>query len=430
MSIWSGADFAAWGLAMSIAAIAPLLSVNLSNVVTRRLVEARHSLHDATATAIVLAGRRIGWGLTSAAFITLFSAGAWIQGWSSLNALTANKFLILLIILLLTNSWLLLWQVRFGQFFAEERNWIPALIFACARAGGLLGMLSVVALGNRNLIQVALGIFAGTWLTLITTRWALTRLRLVDSCGCIPTNLEIRVQLWCNLRILYGFAFGTASSLIVQYSIPPLIAIIEPQLFSSFYLAGILNSLAIGVLSSAMSALLAPFARWHTTGSTQALNRIGLFSPAVCAGMCLSVLCLCWFTLEFALNLLSPRSVHINDVRLFLALLGLQAIVRTAAAGFATYVSSAGTSRQMAIPLLIEIVLTLTVAVPLGWLFGVHSMLLGLTFAALIGSQFSSIAFAALCKPARITSRVAFASLLSAQLVGAALWWLIVSTIG
>lgn len=426
VATWKGSDFAAWGLAMSIAAIAPIFSLNLSSVVTRRLVETRHGGSEVVGTAIVLAGRRISWGLTSMAFIILLCTGAWIQGHSASGPLTMSEFLIFLAMLLSTNSWFLLWQVRFGQYYADERNWLPTFVLACARGGGMLGILVVLALGSESLIAVALGLFLGTWMALFAAQLVLSRPQRTDSAGKPPTTLELRVQFGRNLHVLYGFAFGAASSLIIQYSIPPLIALIAPQRFSAFYLASTFNAVALGVLSASMSALLAPFTRWHTTGSVRAMQRIALFSPALCAGVCLSVLCVCWFALELILGALTARSADINDVRLFLALLGLQAIVRTSAAGYATYVSSAGTSRQMGTPLVIEMVLAFTVAVPMGWLFGVNALLLGLTLAGLVGSQFSSKAFTSLSVTAQVSARTAFTSLLTAQLVGSALWWWIV----
>lgn len=427
VATWVDANFAAWGLAMSIAVIAPILSANLSSVITRRLVQARHGLSETVETAITLAGRHISWGLAILAFVALLCAGALIQIRPVTGSLTTSKFLFLLVVLLSTNSWLILWQVRFGQYYAEERNWPPALILACARGGGMLGMFIVLELGSQNLIAVALGLFAGTCIALAATKLVLPGPRQTAGEGSLPTTLEVRNQFWRNLSVLYGFAFGAASSLIIQFSIPPLIAFFEPQHFNAFYVASTVNAVVVSILSAAMLALLAPFARWHATGSAQAVRHIALLSPALCAGACLIALSGFWFALETVLGKLTNHSVDNNDVRLFIALLGFQTIVRTSAAGFATYVSSTGTSRQMATPLVIEMVLAVTVAIPLGWIFGVHALLLGLTLAGLVGSQFASKILISLHKPDQITAYAASASLITAQLVGSALWWWIVS---
>ena len=132
---WHGEVFASWGLALSVAAIAPIFATSLASVVTRRVVEARHSKSGASESAIVLAGRRLGQQLTCVALAILICAGAWIQMRSASGAMSTSAFLALLVVLLLTNSWLLLWQVRFGQHYADEHNWLPALTQAAARIG-------------------------------------------------------------------------------------------------------------------------------------------------------------------------------------------------------------------------------------------------------------------------------------------------------
>jgi hypothetical protein len=119
------------------------------------------------------------------------------------------------------------------------------------------------------------------------------------------------------------------------------------------------------------------------------------------------------------------RAANIDDVHIFLALLGLQTIIRNAAAGYAMYLASAGSSRQMSVPLIIEIVLAFSVAVPLGWFYGARALLYGLSFAGLIGSLFSSQILASLGRRERISLRTAFPSVLLAQAAACGLWWLI-----
>src|ERR1700760_500233 len=99
---WHGAEFASWALALSVAAIAPIFAANLSSVVTRRIVEARHGKPGAVEPAILSAGRRIGQRLASVAFAILLSAGAWIQMRSESGAMSTSAFLGLLAIVLST----------------------------------------------------------------------------------------------------------------------------------------------------------------------------------------------------------------------------------------------------------------------------------------------------------------------------------------
>src|SRR5580658_8562736 len=374
---WHRAEFASWALALSVAAIAPIFAANLSSVVTRRVVEARHGDAGATESAIVLAGRRIGQRLACVAFAILICAGAWIQMRSVSGAMPTSAFLVLLALVLLTNNWLLLWQVRFGQHYADERNWLPALTLAAARMGGALGMFAVLAAGSQSPVAAALGLCAGTWAGLGSAQLLLPRPRAIGIDGSSPTRPEIQQQFRNNLRLLSGFAVGAVSMLVIQYSIPPLIALIAPERFNAFYLASALNTVAIGVLAAAMSAMLAPFTRWHASGDTKSLQRVALFSPILCAGSCLAVLCFCWYAMGPVLHALTVRAANIDDIRMFLALLGFQTIIRNAAAGYAMYIASAGSSRQMGAPLVIEIVLAFSVAVPVGWFYGERALLYG-----------------------------------------------------
>jgi hypothetical protein len=426
ISVWHGPEFASWALALSVAAIAPIFAASLSSVVTRRVVEARHGKFGAAERAIVLAGRRIGRRLATVALAILICVGAWIHARSESGSLSTGAFLLLLAIVLSTNSWLLLWQVRFGQHYADERNWLPALTMAAARTGGTLGMLSVVASGSESLIAAALGLCAGTWAGLVFAQLLLPGPRAIGFNGPDPTWPEIEKQYRSNLRILAGFAVGGASMLVIQYSIPPLMALIAPDRFNAFYLASTLNTVAIGVLAAAMSAMLAPFTRWHARGDASALQRVALFSPILCAGSCLVVLCFCWYATGPVLQTLTTHAASSDDIRMFLALLGFQTIIRNAAAGYAMYIASAGSSRQMGAPLVIEIVLAFSVAVPVGWLYGERALLFGLCFSGLIGSLYSSKILASLHRPSRISLRTAFPSLLVAQAAVCGVWWWIV----
>jgi hypothetical protein len=423
---WHRAEFASWALALSVSAIAPIFAANLSSVVTRRVVEARHGNSGATESAIVLAGRRIGQRLAGIAFAILICAGAWIQTRSVSGAMSTGAFLVLLVLVLLTNSWLPLWQVRFGQHYADERNWLPALTLAAARIGGALGMFGVLAAGSRSLVAAAVGLCAGTWAGLGSAQLLLPRPSSIGIDGPRPASLEIQKQYRNNLRLLSGFAIGAVSMLVIQYSIPPLIALIAPDRFNAFYLASALNTVAIGVLAAAMSAMLAPFTRWHARGDTKSLQRVTLFSPALCAISCLAALCFCWYAMGPVLHAVTVRAANIVDIRIFLALLGYQTIIRNAAAGYAMYIASAGSSRQMGAPLVIEIVLAFSVAVPIGWLYGERALLYGLSFSGLVGSLYSSKVLASLHRPDRISLRAAFSSLLLAQAAVCGLWWSIV----
>jgi hypothetical protein len=423
---WHGAEFASWALALSVAAIAPIFAANLSSVVTRRLIELRHADPRAEAQATVLGGQRIARRLTSLAFAVLIATGAWIESRSSAGALTTSGFLILLAVALTANCWLVLCQTRFGQYYADELNWMPAVTMTSARAGGVAGMSIVLAAGVQDLVHVALGLCVGTWTGLGLAVLLLPEPSAGRSRGVAPSGAAVRVQYLISLRLLSGFAVGSASMLFVQYGIPPWVALIAPEQFNAFYLASTLNTVAVGVLAAATSAMLAPFTRWHSSSESRSLQRIFRFGPLLCVASCLAVLWICWLVLEPVLTNIAARAARIEDIRVFLALLGFQTIIRSAAAGYALYIASAGSSRQMASPLLIEIVLALCLAAPLGWLYGDRALLYALSFAGLVGSLYSSKIVASLQGPDGVSIGRAFRRLFGAQVGACAMWWWIV----
>lgn len=427
-SVWQGREFSAWALALSFAAIAPIFAANLSSVITRRVVEARHGKSAADESAIVKAGRRIGQQLTLLAIALLLCVGTGVQMLSGSDFLATWAFAILLTVMLFTNSWLLLWQVRFGQHFADERNWLPAFTLAGARLGGAAGMLVGLKAGDQVLAAAAIGLCVGTWIGLACARVLLPGPRTAGLNGFDPTLPEIQAQYRANLRLLSGFAVGAVSMLVIQYSISPLMALIAPQRFNAFYLASTLNAVAVSVLAAAMSAMLAPLTRWRAAGNAATLRRVALFSPMLCAISCFAILCVCWFAMNPVLSALNVRAASSDDIRAFLAILGYQTIIRNAAAGYAMYIASTGTSRQMAIPLLIEITLAFVIAVPMGWLYGEDALLYGLIFSGFAGSLYSSKIVASLNERHRVSVRTALLSLLFAQTAISGVWFFLVSS--
>jgi hypothetical protein len=423
---WQGDDFAAWALALSVTAIAPVFTVSLSSVITRRIVEARHSKASSSEFDIVAAGRRVGQHLSYFAILLLFFSGSWIQAELGSDLKGFISFLALLFILLMTNMWLFLWQTRFGQYYADERNWMPTLVLMGARLGGVLGMVGALSASGPSLLAAALGLCAGTWAGLIGAKLLLPPPGATDLQNHTPAASAVRLQYRLTARLLSGFAVGSVSMLAVQYGIPPLMALIAPSLFNAFYLASILNMVAVGILAAATSSMLAPLTRWRSRGETPVLRRFAVLSPIVCAFSGLIVLSISWYSLGYIHSAISVRAASLDDIRSFLALLGLQTIIRSAAAGYAMYIASSGTPQQVAAPLVIEIALTITIAIPLALISGPKALLYGLVLSGLLGSLYSSRVLASLPQTSQIGLRVALPSLFAAQVGTSAIWLLIV----
>lgn len=420
--VWHGTDFATWALAMSIAAIVPLFGSNLSSVVTRRVVETRHDVSRSDEGAIVLAAHRLARHLTAAALVSLIVAGAWIHLRSASGAGDLGGFLALLATMLLAQSWIVLIQGRFGQYYADERNWTPALTLMAARIGGLVGMSAAIAIHGAGLAVAAVGLCIGTWVGLAVTHTLLPAPRSADTPA--PASADT-TQYGRNLVVFAGFAIWSVGALIIQYGIPPVIALVDSARFNAFYIASTLNMIAIGALGAAMSALLAPLSRWHATQNSAPLRRMALGGPIVCAMSCVAVLAVAWYALGPVLRALSTRAASLDDIRPFLALLGFQTIVRTAAFGYSVSLASTASTRQMAAAIVVEILVTFLVAAPLGILAGSHALLLGLVLAGFVSSLVVCGIGLSLAPAGLLRMRTAMTAFVAAQGAACASWWLI-----
>jgi hypothetical protein len=380
---WQGSDFASWALALSVASICQLFSANLSSVVTRRIVTARHSGSTAPEGAIVVAATRQSTQLAGLAVITLMIGGLLTHMASRASNAPLPMFCTLLLLLLGSQVWIVVLQARFGLQFADENNWAPALTMAAARLGGLGGFAACLWAGDANLLLAAVGLFIGTWATL---GLASAVIRRPTDAHIEATADDVHREYRTNLKLLSGFAIWAIASLLIQYGIPPLVAIIEPTQFNAFYLASTLNLIALGTIAAAMSALLAPMSRWHAAGDSEPMRRMVLWGPLLCSMCSLLVLALAWNLLGPMLSLLSSKAASVNDIHTFLALLGLQTIVRTAAMGYSVGLASAGTPRQMVTPILLEITLTLAAASLVIWRLDTRALLLGLILAGWVST--------------------------------------------
>jgi len=420
--VWHGTDFSSWALALSVAAIAPLFGANLSSVVTRRVVAARHGDGRLDESAIVASARRLGRQLAACALVVLLVAGIGVGSHSSSVKLEGLSFLMLIAQLLAANVWIVLWQVRFGQYYADERNWSPALTLTLARAMALVGFYLALRFSDNGLHSAGAGVLVGTWCGLALSRVLLPAPKPPE----VAARADRRQSEYReNLMVFSGFVIWSVGSLIIQYGIPPLFAVIAPARFNAFYLASTLNLIAIGAVAAAMSALLAPLSRWHATNNDAPMRRMILLAPLVCSGGCVVVMAAAWFALEPVLRALNTHAATAEQIRPFLAVLGLQTIVRTAAMGYSVSMAAAASVRQMSAPIVLEIVLTFTVAAPLGWWGGPVALLGGLVFAGFVSSIFTCWIGVRLSPRAVVGAPHALAVFVASQSVACIAWWLI-----
>jgi len=238
----------------------------------------------------------------------------------------------------------------------------------------------------------------------------------------VVSSLELRNAIRTNLHIFAGFAVWAIGALVIQHGLPPLVAIIAPDRFNGFYIASTLNLIALGALSAAMSALLAPLSRMHVLGEGEPLKNIAIYGPLFCAGCCLIALSLAWYTLDQALSAIKSQGALADSIRPFLALLGFQTIVRMSAMGYSVSLASVGNARQMSGAIVLEIAITFILGFPLGLLYGVEPLIAVLVFAGLASSAYTAWIGVQL-HPSRLISKTyAIGILLASQAIVCGAW--------
>jgi hypothetical protein len=267
---------------------------------------------------------------------------------------------------------------------------------------------------------------AGAWAGVGLAGAALPRARAGGDASA-PERGAVAAETRANLGLLGGFAVWSIGSLVIQYGVPPLVAVVAGPSFSAFYLAATLNLVAIGAITAAMSALLAPMSRWHATNASTPLERMVRYGPLACALCCALVLAFAWFGLGVALQALGSRAASAEQIRPFLAIMGFQTILRTAGMGASISLASAGSVRQMSAPIVVEIILTLVLA-PLGaWAAGPRGILWALVIAAIVSSNYTCRIGLRLDRAGVLNKTSSQAIFLLSQAVACAAWWMVVS---
>ena len=419
--------FATWALALSVTSIAPLFASSLSSVVTRRLVDARHSSNEGAEPAIALAARKIGNRLALLAMVLLLVTGFCLQQHAALEATGDLAFVAMLFMLLASQIWFVLLQARFGMHYADEQNWPAAIYLALARGGALLALAAAVHWAGADMLACALAMSLGAWSGVALARAVVRPSRTavaLRKAHCSPEAISTQVR--ANLAVLGGFAIWSIGSLVIQYGVPPMVAVVAGRSFNAFYLASTLNLVAVGAITAAMSSLLAPMSRWHATNDGTPLRRIVHYGPLACAMCCVAVLAFAWLALDAALTTLSTRAATSAEIRPFLAILGFQTILRTAAMGSSISLASAGSMRQMSAPIILEVVVTLVLAPLMGWWGGPRGILSALVIAALMSSCYTCVIGLSLDRTKSLRKLPSLGIFLVSQALACAAWWCLV----
>lgn len=372
--------FSIWALALSMASLVPLFSANLSSVVTRRLMESRPEQAD----TILQSSKRLANRLALSTVVVIVFAALFLQQHSApLQSMAVGPFVLLVLLLVAAQLWNVLLQPQFGSEYARESNWTVARIISSARIGGLIGFgLACILFAGQGLVIVASGLLFGTLggLFVSSVRCSFAR----DA-----ATQAIKEETASMLPLLKAFAVWAVGSAVIQYGLPPFMSLLAPRDFNAFYLAYVLNLVLVGTIGSAASALLAPLTRQRLAGATIALERLLALAPLAIGLMLVLVMLLIWFVLPQILAIWSSHMATVEEVRKPLFWLVLQTIARSMTLVHSVLLSSAGRPGQMSRPIVLELCLTLFVALPLGWLYGTTAFLAVLAMAGFVTALYT-----------------------------------------
>jgi hypothetical protein len=380
--------FAAWSLAVSLSALAPLFSVSLSTIVTRQLVELPKPQHP----VLLIAARRVARGLSLIAFVAIILIALGMQYASQpARAFGSTSFCLLVALLVLSQVWQVVFQPSFGWFYAHEQNWGAARVIVAARVFATSGMGLLCWLVSGNPALAALFVAAGAALGLAVGG----RARLPTAVTTVangPHHLQtdaVRQRQKAMMPLLKAFAVWSIGATAIQYGLPAFISIIAPAHFSAFFLAFTLNQVVIGTVATAASALLAPLARKRLAGDFAHLEMWLSWAPVATAAALVALMTSLWFAMPYLLAAWSPGVATANDVRAPFYWLAMQTIARSMTLIHSVLLSSTGRPAQLSRPIFFELALALLFAVPLGYYFGESAFLAALAGAGLFTAIFT-----------------------------------------
>lgn len=380
---FDSSGFAAWSLAVSLAALVPLFSISLSTIVTRQLVELPKPQHP----VLLMAARRVALGLSLIAFVAVVLIALGMQHVSlPARAFGGAAFCLLAALLVLSQIWQVVWQPSFGWFYAHEQNWRAARVIVAARVFATIGMglLCWRVSGNPVLAALCVAAGAGTGLAVGgRARLATKAVTVADGSHHLPVD-AVRQHQIAMMPLLKAFAVWSIGSAAIQYGLPAFMSVIEPAHFSAFFLAYTLNQVVIGTVATAASALLAPLARKRLAGDFAHLEMWLSWAPVATAVALVVLMTSLWFAMPYLLAVWSPGIATAQDVRAPFYWLAMQTIARSMTLMHSVLLSSAGRPAQLSRPIFFELALTLLFAAPLGHYFGASAFLAALAGAGLL----------------------------------------------
>ena len=374
--------FALWTVLISMAALSPLFGANLSAIVTRSLVSVEQG-GEAARTAILQAAQRLAHQLSGVALVSICALVLAIRPYSPPLQHSALPSVMLAGALLVVAQ---LWQVSLlpamGWHYAREQAWWVAGTTGFVRLSTLGAMLLAWLWAGGDATLTAALVCAVAW-TAVAICW---RMGFTPVAKGMPDPL-LTGQHGAQIRQLAkAFAVWSLGSAAIQYGLPAVMSILAGARYNAFYLAYTLNLVALGIVGSVATALMAPVTRLVGAEDKPALKRAIFWGPVATAAVLAGMLVMLQVATPLVVRYLAPGVAAEGDVGWFIYLLGFQTLTRSLALVYSVILSAAGSPRQVAAPILIEIAMVLAMALPAGLHWGDTAFLAALGLAGLVAA--------------------------------------------
>jgi hypothetical protein len=173
----------------------------------------------------------------------------------------------------------------------------------------------------------------------------------------------------------------------IQYGLPQLMSILGTAHYNAFYLAYTLNLVIVGFVNAIGLAALAPIARLGAEADRKVLVQVLSYLPPVIGIILIAVLFVLRVGMPYISDHWSRGLAATADINVYLFLLGLQTIARSLSLVFSIVLASRTSGLRLIGPSLIELALTVLVAIPLGRMSGTSVFLLALVAAGLLSAM-------------------------------------------
>lgn len=373
---FDAATFSVWTLALSMAGLVPLFTVNLSSVVTRQLVPALAARRHGQIGLVITAAQRLGIGLAVMSVLVIMLAAVGLHRASPALASTGTgTFLLAVLLLTVGQLWQITIQPAMAWHYAREDNWPGVIALLLIRMAALIAMWLATRALTGDLLATALCLAIGYWLGM---GFAYTR-SFKPKLDQTEALVGLTTQILETARLLRWFAIWSVGMAAIQYGLPQVMSVLGAAHYNAFYLAYTLNLVVSGISAAIGSAMLAPVARFVASGNKSATLQALMHLPTGIAFILVSMLYVMYWSMPFLIKHWSHGIATATAVNSYLFLLGLQTIGRSLPIAFAMVLASRATGLKLVGPSLLELAIVLLVAIPLGSIFGERAFLLALT---------------------------------------------------